>query len=61
MVETSRPLLTEGEVGTLDLGQALVFKAGMPPLRSYLRPYFRDLELVRRSLPTLQGRREGGE
>jgi type IV secretion system protein VirD4 len=61
MVETSRPLLTEGEVGTLDLGQALVFKAGMPPLRSYLRPYFRDPELVRRSLPTLQGRREEGE
>lgn len=50
MVEASRPLITEGEVGTLDLRRALVFKAGMPPLRSYLRPYFRDPELVRRTL-----------
>jgi type IV secretion system protein VirD4 len=56
MVETSRPLLTEGEVGTLDLGQALVFKAGMPPLKSYLRPYFRDPELVRRSWRVLSDR-----
>jgi type IV secretion system protein VirD4 len=50
MVEASRPLITEGEVGTLDLDRALVFKAGRPPLRTYLRPYFRDPELRRRTL-----------
>lgn len=50
MVEASRPLITEGEVGTLDLDRALVFKAGRPPLKSYLRPYFLDPELRRRTL-----------
>lgn len=61
MVESSRPLLTEGEVGTLDLGQALVFKAGMPPLRSYLRPYFRDPELAPRTWrPVSHGSGEDG-
>ena len=50
MVEVSRPLITEGEAGTLELNRGLVFKAGMPPLKTYLRPYFRDPELVRRTL-----------
>lgn len=49
MVEASRPLITEGEVGALPLDRALVFKAGMPPLKAYLRPYFRDPELARRA------------
>ncbi|HLE84931.1 MAG TPA: type IV secretory system conjugative DNA transfer family protein, partial [Thermoanaerobaculia bacterium] len=54
MVEASRPLITEGEVGTLDLGRALVFKAGLAPLQAYLRPYFRDPELLRRTLSPIQ-------
>jgi len=49
MTENARPLITEGEIGTLPLDQALAFKAGSPPIRAYLRPYFRDPELLRRS------------
>ena len=49
MTENARPLITEGEIGTLPLDQALAFKAGTPPIRSHLRPYFLDPELVRRS------------
>ena len=51
MVETSRPLVTEGEVGALPLDHALIFKAGAPPIRSHLRPYFSDPQLLLRTLP----------
>lgn len=53
MVESSRPLLTEGEVGTLPLDEALVFKAGAPPIRTRLRPYFSDPQLLLRTLQPL--------
>ncbi len=49
MVESSRPLITEGEVGTLALDRGLLYKAGSPPFKVHLRPYFRDPELVRRT------------
>jgi type IV secretion system protein VirD4 len=49
MTENSRPLITEGEVGALALDRALVFKAGAPPIRARLRPFFRDPELRRRA------------
>ncbi|MFW6012224.1 MAG: type IV secretory system conjugative DNA transfer family protein [bacterium] len=48
MVESSRPLITEGEVGTLPPYEAVLFKAGSPPTRSYLRPAWDDPELARR-------------
>jgi type IV secretion system protein VirD4 len=53
MVESSRPLLTEGEVGALPLDHALVFKAGAPPIRARLRPYFEDPRLLLRTLSPL--------
>jgi len=51
MVEASRPLVTEGEVGTLPLDQAMLFKAGMPPVKVHLRPYFADPILAQRVRP----------
>jgi type IV secretion system protein VirD4 len=49
MVESSRPLITEGEVGTLELDRGLLYKAGSPPFKVHLRPYFRDPELLGRT------------
>ena len=49
MTEAARPLLTEGEVGTLPLDQAVLFRAGLSPVRVWLRPYFADPKLLVRS------------
>lgn len=49
MVETSRPLITEGEVGTLPLGRGVLFRAGLAPVRTHLLPYFEDPALLTRS------------
>lgn len=47
--ETRRPLLTEGEVGSLPTGQVLVFKARTAPILADSTPYFEDRVLRRRS------------
>lgn len=47
-VESSRPLITEGEVGALALDHGLLYKAGIAPIRIRLRPFFRDPDLLAR-------------
>lgn len=47
--EVRRPLVTEGEVGTLPADRLLIFKTGMAPILAYKHPYFRDPELLARA------------
>jgi type IV secretion system protein VirD4 len=47
--ETRRPLVTEGEVGTLPADRLLVFKTGLPPILAWKHPYFRDPRLADRA------------
>ena len=49
--ETSRPLLTPGEVMQLDARHALVLVAGLPPIRADKLRYFEDRAFAARCLP----------
>ena len=49
--ETSRPLLTPGEVMQLPPGDELVLVAGCPPIRAKKARYFEDRRLLQRILP----------
>lgn len=54
--EVRRPLLTEGEIGTLPADQLLVVKAGHPPVLAHKLPYWRHPELAERATATLASR-----
>jgi type IV secretion system protein VirD4 len=49
--ETSRPLLTPGEVMQLPPADELVLVSGVPPIRAHKARYYEDMELRRRILP----------
>jgi type IV secretion system protein VirD4 len=48
-METRRPLITQGEVGTLGADEILIAKTGMPLIRARKRFYFKDGELAWRA------------
>src|SRR4029450_8239058 len=50
--ETSRPLLTPGEVMQLPPDDEIVMVAGFPPIRAKKARYFEDRRLAERILPT---------
>ncbi len=47
--ETRRPLITQGEVGTLGADEILIAKTGLPLIRAKKHFYFRDRELAARA------------
>lgn len=47
--DARRPLLTEGEIGTLPPDHLLIFKAGLPPILAGKLPYYDHPELARRA------------
>jgi type IV secretory pathway TraG/TraD family ATPase VirD4 len=47
--ETKRPLITQGEVGTLGADEILIAKTGMPLIRARKRFYFKDRDLAARA------------
>lgn len=47
--QARRPLLTEGEIGTLPDDRLLIIKTGVPPILAEKLPYFRHPELARRA------------
>ena len=48
-VEVKRPLITEGEAGTLPKDRVVVLKTGLPPVVAWRLAYFEDSELSRRA------------
>ena len=57
--EVRRPLLTEGEVGSLEPDRLLVIKAGFPAVLGWKMPYWRHTELRERAgylAPEVAGR-----
>jgi type IV secretion system protein VirD4 len=48
-METRRPLITQGEVGTLGPDEILIAKTGMPLIRARKQFYFKDRELAWRA------------
>jgi type IV secretion system protein VirD4 len=47
--EARRPLITQGEVGTLGADEILIAKTGMPLIRATKRFYFKDRDLAARA------------
>ncbi len=59
-VETRRPLITQGEVGTLGPDEILISKTGLPLIRAKKHFYFEDRELAARAaVPPPLGKRVG--
>ena len=49
--ETARPLLTPGEILQLPQDEALIFVAGVPPIRAHKLHYYLDRNFLKRCLP----------
>ncbi|MDX2266223.1 MAG: IncP-type conjugal transfer protein TraG [Hyphomicrobiales bacterium] len=59
--EAARPLLTPGEVMQLASSDALIFVAGVPPIRAQKVRYFEDGNFIKRLLPPPADAVRGGE